>query len=562
MVVEPAALNRKVLLINSYSNDYSDIIEMSKDPFNEGRLFVEAPLGIAYVYTYAKENLPHINFAVIDAQAMLIKNVTRGMDYNWQLLMTAVKEINPDVVGIGAYYTQSSRLFHETCRRIKKILPNVVIVGGGNYPTDTAETTLQDLNVDYVIVSEGERAFAELVRAYYEGKEVSEIDNVGFRDPEGRIHVNKVSLISDVSSIPIPDRSPLPMHIYGKGRNMLDRIFGPNEYRTLSMTISRGCPHGCTFCTAKNFWGRSIRYRDTEAVLDEMQMLKEEYGADVIVINDDNYLFNKEKSSEIMKGMIKRKLNIKWFAGGGTAVRAFNDDSFLDLAIESGYALFNLAVESSSDETLKRIKKPVRVEETVALVKKIRERYPQMWIAGYFVVGFPFESKQDIVNTLQFSENLELDWCCHSIYTLLPGTELHSEFIGQVPTVETDNAYSSDIIYVKGQDWDTSWLFRKQCEYGLRVNYMNNRNIKYGNYDQALRDFEYILNIAPGHALACRQAALVSKMLSDDEKAAKYAKQEISILKEENDFAMWYKKLSLVPFSERSEKIRKVLGSY
>ncbi len=554
--MNPLQKSRKVLLINSYSDEYSEVLKKTKNPFQEGHLFVETPLGIAYVYSYAKENLPDIDFAVIDAQAMLIENVARGMDYNWQLLMKKVKEINPDVVGIGAYYNQSSRLFHETCRRIKEILHNVVIVGGGNYPTDTAETTLQDSNVDYVIVSEGERAFAEFIRAYYDGKDVTKIDNLGFRDPEGNTHVNKVSLIADVSSIPIPDRSPLPMHIYGNGRNMLDRIFGSDEYRALTMTISRGCPHGCTFCTAKNFWGRTIRYRDTESVLDEMQMLKEEYGANVIVINDDNYLFNKKKSSEIMRGMIKRKLNIKWFAGGGTAVRAFNDDNFLDLAVESGYSLFNLAIESSSDETLKRIKKPVRVKETVSLVEKIRKRYPHMWISGYFVVGFPFESKQDIVNTLQFSQELELDWCFHSIYTLLPGTDLHREFIGQVQTVP-DNVINtegnSDIIYLNGPDWDRSWLFGKQIEYNSKVNFINNRNIKCGNYDQALRDFEYIINIAPGHALAYRQAALVSEMLGDYEKAVKYAKQEITILKEENDFEMWYRKLSIVPISEGSE---------
>ncbi len=58
MINEPVATNRKVLLINSYSDEYSQIIKESKNPFQEGRLFVETPLGIAYVYTYAKENLP------------------------------------------------------------------------------------------------------------------------------------------------------------------------------------------------------------------------------------------------------------------------------------------------------------------------------------------------------------------------------------------------------------------------------------------------------------------------------------------------------------------------
>jgi radical SAM superfamily enzyme YgiQ (UPF0313 family) len=60
------------------------------------------------------------------------------------------------------------------------------------------------------------------------------------------------------------------METYGKGRNMLDRVFGPDNYRFLTMTISRRCPFVCTFCTATKFWGRTIRYRNTESVLDEM----------------------------------------------------------------------------------------------------------------------------------------------------------------------------------------------------------------------------------------------------------------------------------------------------
>jgi len=553
---------KRVLLLNAYSDEYSDIKKQDGSSIDEGRLFVETPLGIVYVYSYAKENLPDVRFFVIDAQAILIENIEKGLEYNWQLLMNKIKEIDPDVIGIGAYYFQSARLFHQTCQRIRAILPDVLIVAGGNYPTDAQEKVLEDGNIDYIIISEGEQSFVDLLKRYYTGVEVSTVHGVGFRAEDGSIHVNPQSYIPDLSTIPIPDRSGLPMHVYGRGRNMLDRIFGPKNYRALSMTISRGCPFACKFCSAKNFWGRKIRYRDAKSVLDEMQILKEQYGATVVVINDDNFLLHKAKASAVMEGMIERKLNLRWYAGGGTAVRAFLDEEFLDLAVRSGYCCFNLAIESSSDETLKRVTKPVRVGEVRTLVHRIRTRYPQLWIGGYFIIGFPFEMKQDIINTFEFSRELELDWCSYSVFKLLPNTELYDEYIDQIHAAqehmdresldgqkdflyEKHYEYSSDIINVDGKDWDRPWLFKIQYEYNLRVNFLESRNIKYGNYEQALKDFEYVINIAPKHAIAYKHASLAAAKLGNASLARQYAAKECEIMAIDNEFTAWYEDLSL-----------------
>jgi len=539
--------SRNVLLLNPFSDVCYEVkTEEEARTLNE-HLFVETPLGIAYVYTYARNNLPDINFTVIDAQAMLMEHASKGMDYNWQLLTEAISDIQPAIVGIGAYYFKQARLFHETCQRIREHLPNTMIVAGGNYPTDAPEIVLGDRNVDYIVVSEGELAFTNLLRAYFSGEDITLLPNIGWRDSQGNSHVNKVSLITDIISIPIPDRSPLPMNMYGRGRNVLNRIYGPNNYRALTMTIARGCTFACTFCTAKQFWGRVIRYRDTDSVLDEMQLLKERYGADVVVLNDDNFFLNKRRAAEVLEGMIKKKIDLKWSSGGGAAVRALNEDRFLDLVIESGYSYFNLAIESGSDETLRRIKKPVRVNKTVSLVEKIRTRYPHMWVCGYFMVGFPFETKQDVLNTLKFSQNLELDWCTYSIVKLYPNTELYQDCVEKgllagVDLLKPETFLGSTI---DGIDWNIKWLSEIQYEYNLRVNFLDNRNIKNENYQQALRDFEYVISIAPDHALAYRQAALAASKLGASEKANRYSIREREIMRKETEFTMWYQKLGI-----------------
>ena len=269
-----------------------------------------------------------------------------------------------------------------------------------------------------------------------------------------------------------------------------------------------------------------------------MQILKEQYGATVVVINDDNFLLDKAKASAIMEGMIERKLNLRWYAGGGTAVRSFLDEEFLDLAVRSGYCCFNLAIESSSDETLKRVTKPVRVGEVRTLVHRIRTRYPQLWIGGYFIVGFPFEMKKDIINTFEFSRELELDWCSYSVFKLLPNTELYDEYIDQIHAAQERK--DREIL-----DGKNDFSYEKHYEYNLQVNFLESRNIKYGNYEQALMDFEYVINIAPKHAIAYRQASLSAAQSGNASLARQYATKEDEIMATDNEFTAWYEELSL-----------------
>ncbi len=533
--------------MNHFADTSHEVDSEEEDLLLNGHIYCETPLGLAYVYTYATTKIPDVDFYILDAQAILFENRAKGMEYNWAILLDKVRDINPAIIGVGSYYFKAAPLFHEACQRIKEMLPSVIIVTGGNYGTDATELVLDDPNVDYVILSEGEVVFTEFVETYLKDGDFSKLDGIAFRDEAGKKRINKKTIyLDDLSDMPIPGRSQLPMHLYGQGRNALDRILV--NYKALGMTISRGCPYVCTFCTATNFWNRRIRYRNTSDVLDEMQILKEEYGATVIIIDDDNFLIHKERVSEILQGMIDRKLNLKWIAGGGSNVRILNkDDTFLDLVIRSGYCFFNLAIESSNNETLKRIKKPVRVEETVSLIQKIRQRYPQLYVNGYFMIGFPFETKQQIINTLEFSHELELDWCSHYIFKPFPNTELYNYCIEHGLIEDADLSYGENFKEspIDGVDWTSRWAFEKNYEYNLRVNFLDNRNLKYGNYTQALRDFEYIMGLAPEHALAYRQATYAANKLGDVEKAVHYSRREQEIMAKENEFWNWYNKLSI-----------------
>ena len=158
--------NKKVLLLNSFVNKCTKC-KMQDNYRVNGHLFSDTPIGILSIHTYISKTLPDVKTEILDAEQLLYINAWRGMDYCWELFTEKLKKVNPQVIGLSQSYYHGSRLFHETVKRIKEILPESVIVAGGNYPTDATDIVLEDPNVDYVIKSEGEVTFTEFVKRYF-----------------------------------------------------------------------------------------------------------------------------------------------------------------------------------------------------------------------------------------------------------------------------------------------------------------------------------------------------------------------------------------------------------
>lgn len=535
------------LLVRCFSDVcYESTPENNKDVNNH--IFCDIPIGILFIYSYVKKHLSWVDPQVIDAEALMFENAYKGMEANWSLLIEKVVEAKPDIIGLSMTYYKGAALFHETCERIKAVLPDVTIVGGGNYPTDGIDVCLEDPNVDYVIQSEGEKTFTQFVERKLLNQDLTTIDGICYRNENGELVINKKKeYIPDISVLPTPDHSVVPMHLYGRGRNVMERA--EQGCRFLTMIASRGCPYQCSFCSNKIFWGRSIKYRSAESILDEIAELKYKYGASVIGFNDDNFLLNRKISGEVMKGIIKRKLDVKWMANGGSNVRALMFPGFLELAVESGLCFLNLAIESGTDEILKAVRKPLRVSEAIDVVGMCREKFPRLYLLSNFVIGFPFETREQIETTFNFSASLNLDWCVYPMFTPYPKTELY-DYCVEKGLIEKFNfsAYKTTwktVSHVNGVDWDVAWLEDYTYEKNLKINFIESYNMRSGNYAQALKDFEYVAFSFHDLPMAFRYAAIAAHKLGLTEKARHYAQKEVEIMATPNEFNTYYKRFNI-----------------
>ena len=128
-----------------------------------------------------------MNSNIIDAESLMYQNAWKGTEYCWDLLLKKITEFNPKIIGLSQSYYHGSRMFHRTIKKIKELLPDSIIVGGGNYPTDAVDVALEDPNLDYIIKSEGEATFVEFVKKYYADEDMKSIDGICYNEHQQRM---------------------------------------------------------------------------------------------------------------------------------------------------------------------------------------------------------------------------------------------------------------------------------------------------------------------------------------------------------------------------------------
>ncbi len=278
----------------------------------------------------------------------------------------------------------------------------------------------------------------------------------------GEVRVNGGRwLVQDLDLLPLPARDMLPLEKYFKINTPMQSI--TRRRRCVPIITSRGCPYRCTFCSSCIHWGGRYRRRSPENILEEMQVLKDEYNVRELKFEDDNLTFDKERTKALFRGMIERGFDFLWNTPNGIAVRHL-DDEMLCLMKESGCYDLTLAIESGDPEVLKNIiNKPMDLAEAKRAAQRIKRH--GIWTSGFFIIGLPGETKQQVMNTIKFIEELALDRIYLFMYTPLPGTPLAERAISQ-GLVREDFDFEKAVHYfnpnIKLSDMTSQELLRVQ----------------------------------------------------------------------------------------------------
>jgi len=137
-------------------------------------------------------------------------------------------------------------------------------------------------------------------------------------------------------------------------------------------------------------------------------------------------LFSKKDLHYLLEAIIERKWEITWSANNGL-IAASVDEHTMQLIRDSGCIGFKIGIETGNAEMLRKVRKPGTLDRFRAFAR-IMQSYPEVFVGGNMILGFPGETFAQMMDTFRFSVEINLDWCPFAICQSLRGASAFSDF--------------------------------------------------------------------------------------------------------------------------------------
>jgi radical SAM superfamily enzyme YgiQ (UPF0313 family) len=320
--------------------------------------------------------------------------------------------ISPDIIGISQW-THNRHISLELARICRNLFPESFVVMGGGHATFCFQDILTEGSpVDAVVRGEGEATLLELVQSLYASATWQNISGIAFR------RNGIVELSPSRKSLDNLDRLPLPARY-------LDISTGIDiELQSEFLVTTRGCPSTCSFCSSPDFWGRKVRFRSPDAIVEEILYIRQKYGLIYFSLRDDTFTADRKRVLEFCALLQHKNVNILWNCQSRvTAI----DEELLIAMKQSGCECIQLGVESGSPQVLQRLGKkitPVQIEHACRLVRDIGIN-----LSIYLISDVPEETGEDLRQTIQLVRRIHPDDGYVSPLAYYPGTQLFKDAV-------------------------------------------------------------------------------------------------------------------------------------
>ena len=363
---------------------------------------VYPPLGLAYIAAYLNKSID-IDADILDA---------RGLGLSFKEFREELINVKYSLIGIISY-TPTNEDAYTAARIAKQIDPKTIVVIGGPHATILPDIVLAKPCVDLVVKGEGEETFKEIVNAIVNKTSFHDIKGISFKENGLIYHNPQRPLISDIDKIPYPARDKLPMHIYRPASGAYKRL------PVTSIITSRGCPFNCSFCS-KAIFGNSVRSASPENVIEEIQLLINNYKIKELYFCDDSFTLDRKRTIQICELMIRYNLDITWSCS--TRVNLV-DPELLKFMRRAGCISIGYGVESGDKRIIATVKKGVSFSCIEDAIKWTKDAGIETRTS--YIFGFPGENLNTMKKTLDFAKKLNSDFVIFNLAIPLPGTDIY-----------------------------------------------------------------------------------------------------------------------------------------
>jgi radical SAM superfamily enzyme YgiQ (UPF0313 family) len=272
---------------------------------------------------------------------------------------------------------------------LKRKAKDLKIIVGGPHATMLGQQILEQYeSIDIAVKFEAELTINEIVKCLFGNTSLDHIPNLIVRKEKGLLETSTASKMIDVDIL-----KPLDYSIYFSFDNMP---------QALPIEVGRGCPFVCSFCSTSEFFKRKYRLRGVDFLIKELKSLKETYGISSFDLNHDLFGLNKTYLKNFCNAV--RSLEIEWTCSMRPDL--LDPEIIKDLASSNCKAVY-FGMESGSPRIQELILKKLPLAKCIDNIKEITGRNIQAITS--FIIGFPFETAEDLSLTLDVIGRLLID---------------------------------------------------------------------------------------------------------------------------------------------------------
>ena len=335
-------------------------------------------------------------------------------------ILQAVRDEKPDVI---AFSLMSTTTYAETkgmAQQIKAVAPDSPIIVGGVFASMNAAQILRDCSaVDCVGVGEGE----ELLPDYLDNlNDPGAVAGLVWRNGDEVTSNEPRPLLENLDQYPYPDRTSLPIDYIEALPLDVPAVFSLDKFCTVQTT--RGCPFNCIYCDIPAYSKHRWRYRSPESVIGEMKELNDS-GFRSIYLTDDHFLLKRDRIQDICNGIIGRNFDFHWSCEGRVDSNAIDQ---MALMSKANCKALMFGIEAGTQKVLDRLGKKQTLGQIEYAVDEAKKNGIER-THGFFLIGSPGETKEDIMESFRFAARLKLDTFNFGRLCVYRGTPLWNEYV-------------------------------------------------------------------------------------------------------------------------------------
>ena len=339
-------------------------------------------------------------------------------------IRAALKQYPADVIGLSGLTAESESLYR-AARYARQGAPGAVILAGGPHASSYTQETVARPEIDGVVIGEGERTLQEILDRIAAGSPWHDVAGTAVKNGTGECRRNPSRpFIENIDELPLPAWDLTDLDAYARRRGMA--LVGRRRY--LPISLSRGCPFRCTYCHQMH--GKKFRGHSAEYVLNLVDRAAEQCGIRNFDIIDDIFNFDAGRLRAICEGFTARR-DIRYTLPNGIRADQLNAEQIRQMS-RAGLEYVAIAVETASPRLQKMVCKNLQLDKVRVVIEEFARQ--RVMMSGFFMVGFPTETEEDMRMTIDFALKSSLHNALFFVVSPFEGTELYEQVSQQ--TVE------------------------------------------------------------------------------------------------------------------------------